>query len=159
MLFKSPLERTENLLRQFRLPVKTDLQELDAVLFWFEEVAKPLLPEKCFWQCQLALSEGFTNAILYAHRGLPFDTPIDIEVSFFQQHLEIRIWDYGQPFDLAAKLQSIKRHPLNSLEREGERGLFFMTEIMDGLQYVREEGDRNCLAMKKSWSILPTAGQ
>ena len=149
MLFNHPRETADNLLKQFRLQVTTELQELNIVLQWFEKIAQPLLPDKCFWQCQLALSEGFTNTVLYAHPHLSHATPIDLEVSFFSQHLEIRIWNFGMPFDMAAKLDLLAKNKVDPLDQESDRGLFFMKQLTDGLHYIREEDHRNCLIMEK----------
>lgn len=149
MLFNHPSGKTENLLKQFHLQVRTEIEELNAVLHWFETIAQPYLPDKCFWQCQLALSEGFTNTVLYAHRQMPTFTPIELEVKLFPQYLEMRIWDYGQPFDLAAKLESITARNSHPLEQESDRGLFFMKELTDELYYTRQEDERNCLLMVK----------
>jgi serine/threonine-protein kinase RsbW len=147
--FKKSEMHSEKLLKQFRLQVKTELPALTVVLQWFEQVAKPLLPEKCFWQCQVALAEGFTNTVRYAHQHLPSTTPIDLEVNLFVHYLEMRIWDWGKPFDLQAKLNYLRQSNEDPLEKENDRGLFFMQELTDDLQYVRISNRRNCLVMHK----------
>jgi len=149
VLFNYPLGKTENLLQQFQLRVKTEIAELNAVLHWFEKIALPILPEKCFWQCQLALSEGFTNTVLYAHAQMPTFTPIELYIKFFPQSLEMQIWDYGKPFDLTAKLDSIIARTIHPIEQESDRGLFFMKQLTDELHYIRAEDGRNCLLMVK----------
>jgi serine/threonine-protein kinase RsbW len=150
VLFNHPLEEPNKLIQQYQLRVNTELPELDTVLRWFEQFAQPLLPEKCFWQIQLALSEAFTNTVLYAHSGLSVKTPIELEVKFFTRHLEIRIWDFGDPFDLQAKIQYLSEQQRDPLEQESDRGLFFMKELTDALDYSRDSDDRNCLLMKKA---------
>jgi serine/threonine-protein kinase RsbW len=148
-LFKKKKISDENLLKQFRLQVKTNLEALIEVLHWFEQVTQSSLPEKYRWQCKLALSEGFTNTVRYAHKNLPSSTPIDIEVNIFSDYLEIRIWDWGKPFDLHAKLNALRQNSTDSLEKESDRGLFFMQELTDDLQYIRGSDKRNCLLMRK----------
>lgn len=155
MLFNHPSGKKENLLKQFHLQVRTEIEELNAVLHWFETMAQPYLPDQCFWECQLALSEGFTNTVLYAHDQMTAFTPIELEVKLFPQALEMRIWDYGQPFDLAAKLNSITAQNIHPLEQESDRGLFFMKELTDELYYIRQEDERNCLLMVKK-IVFPT---
>jgi serine/threonine-protein kinase RsbW len=49
--------------------------------------------------------EGFTNAVRHAHKNLPRSTPIDLEITVFNERLEIKIWDLGKPFDFKAKLK------------------------------------------------------
>lgn len=149
-LFKKSSKITDQKhLKQFQLQVKTNLEALVDVLQWFERVTKPLLPEKCRWQCKLALSEGFTNTVRYAHQNLPPTTPIDIEVNLLSGYLEIRIWDWGEPFDLNAKLNALRQSQDDPLEKESDRGLFFMKELTDELLYLRMSDSRNCLILKK----------
>lgn len=139
----------EKLRKQLRLRVKTDIEALVTVLQWFERNTKSLLPEQCRWQCQLALAEGFTNTVRYAHKHLPETTPIAIEVNLFGDFIEIRIWDWGPPFDLHAKLNNLRQNKVDPLEKESDRGLFFMQELTDDLQYIRSPKRCNCLVMKK----------
>jgi serine/threonine-protein kinase RsbW len=144
------------LLQQFRLQVNTELINLVEVLQWFERTAQPFLSENYCWQCLVALAEGFTNTVRYAHVHLPATTPIEIEVNLFADVLEIRIVDFGRPFDLKAKLKSLSSVPENPLEKEGDRGLFLMHKLMDDLQYIRLPNQRNCLIMRKK--ILNSEG-
>ncbi|NJQ97955.1 MAG: ATP-binding protein, partial [Hydrococcus sp. CSU_1_8] len=96
----------DTLHKQFRLRVKSNLEALVEVLQWFDRMTQSFVSEKCRWACKLALAEGFTNTVRYAHQDLPKTTPIDIEVYIFNNCLEIRIWDWGLPFDLHAKLEA-----------------------------------------------------
>ena len=145
---------SEPLLKQFRLQVNTELEALREVLQWFEEKIKLLLPESYYWQCQLALTEGFTNAVRYAHKDLPPTTPIDLEVNVFPDYLEMRIWDWGQPFDLQAQLNSLRESSSNPLEKESNRGLLLIRKFTDYLQYIRLADGRNCLIMYKNMPAI-----
>ncbi|MEG3936651.1 ATP-binding protein [Microcoleus sp. S36b_A3] len=62
------------------------------------------IPEAVLQQCKLATIEGFTNAVRHAHKNLPLETPINLEITVFSERLEVKIWDMGEPFDLQAKL-------------------------------------------------------
>jgi serine/threonine-protein kinase RsbW len=99
----------------------------------------------------VALAEGFTNTVRYAHKNLPPTTPIDLELTFSSHSLEIKIWDHGQPFDLQAKLDSPQQDPVAPLEMESDRGLLFMRSLTDSLQYIRTGEGRNCLILQKSF--------
>ncbi|MGK7933773.1 MAG: ATP-binding protein [Microcystaceae cyanobacterium] len=134
----------------FHLQVPTQIEALNEVLNWFETHISPIVPQRCGWEVKLALSEGFTNIVHYAHQHLPSTTPISLEIRVLQQQLEIKIWDFGDPFDFTAKLNVLKNLQQDPLEKEHERGLFLMNTIMDELQYVRVE-DRNCLVMRKEF--------
>lgn len=141
--------RNETPLQQSRLQVKTDLEAITEVWQWFEQFTSPLLPQLFWWQCEVALTEGFTNAVRHAHQHLPQTTLIEIELKVFAHYLEIRIWDWGKPFDLHSKLESLLQEAPNSQEKEGGRGLIFMHQLMDELDYLRLSDGRNCLLLRK----------
>jgi serine/threonine-protein kinase RsbW len=142
-------------LNQSSLQVETDLEAVTEVLQWFEELTSSLLPQPIGSQCQLALVEGFTNAVRHAHHDLPQTTVIDLELKVFEQGLEMRIWDQGSPFDWQAKLQEAlcrkDSDPLEQLQQEGGRGLIFIHQLMDEVSYVRLPDQRNCLLMRKQY--------
>ena len=70
-----------------------------------EQLAALPIPEAVLYQCQLVVSEACTNAVHHAHKNLPRSTPIDLEITVFNERLEIKIWDWGEPFDFQAKLK------------------------------------------------------
>jgi serine/threonine-protein kinase RsbW len=141
--------QNEKVLQESHLQVETDLDAVTEVLEWFEQFTSPLLPPVFCNECQLALIEGFTNAIRHAHHGLPKTTPIELELQLFTQYLEMRIWDRGQPFDWQAKLDALYHEDINPLEKVGGRGLMFIKQLMDEVSYVRLSDERNCLLMRK----------
>lgn len=136
--------------------VKTDLNALADVLAWFDQFSGPPLSE-CDWQqCQLVLAEGFTNAVRHAHNGRPVDLLIDIEVMIFAERIEIRLWDYGAPFNLAHQLEQLPSSV--NCDAEGGRGLQLMQKLSDGLSYSRL-GKRNCLLIVKHYSRCDSASE
>lgn len=137
-------------LKQYHLQVKTELEALKEVLQWFEGLVFPLVPQKIGWQCEVALVEAFTNAVRHAHQNLPKTTPIDLEVKLLPNFLEMRIWDRGQPFDFQAKLRKGEQN-VDSIEKEGGRGLQFIKKLTDELQYLNLPNHRNCLVMRKKY--------
>ncbi|MGC1395633.1 MAG: ATP-binding protein [Coleofasciculaceae cyanobacterium] len=136
-------------LKESRLQVESDLNAVPEVLQWFEQFTSPTLPQQFCGECQLALVEGFTNAVRHAHHHLPPTTPIELELELFPQYLEMRVWDKGQPFDWQAKLKALCSEDVDPLEKEGGRGLMFMNQLTDELSYVRFTDERNCLLMRK----------
>ncbi|NJL81801.1 MAG: ATP-binding protein [Chloroflexaceae bacterium] len=141
----------EKPIHQTYLQVHTKLEDLTEVLQWFERAIKQCVPEAVFWQCQVALAEGFTNTVRHAHRNLPATTPIELKVDLFARSLEICIWNFGQPFDLEAALRALPREKEQLLYKEDGRGLFFMEQLTDELRYVRTDNGRNCLIMRKQF--------
>lgn len=133
-------------LKKSRLVVQTSLDALKEVWFWFEQFNLPPVPNEVWVQCQLALTEGFTNVVRYSHQHLPQTTLIDIEVRLFPNLLEMRIWDCGQPLNVPTKPQL---HLQKQLPVSGEERLAFLSRLIDELSYIRQPDRRNCLLMRK----------
>jgi serine/threonine-protein kinase RsbW len=126
------------------------LNALVDVLSWFDQFQNSLLPYNVWLQCQLAIAEGFTNAVRHAHRDKSPDTLIELEVEIHSTLLEIRIWDEGPGFDIDTFLQT---QPLTIDENaEGGRGLSLIRQIADELTYSRRSDQRNCLYIAKRFS-------
>ncbi len=137
------------------LPCKVKLQApntLDAlsdILSWFGQLQHPLVPSSIWIRCQLALAEGFTNAVRHAHHNQPSDVTVEIEVTLCEEKIEIRIWDHGPPFDLINKLQQMPSRIDKGAG--GGRGLKLMRDIADFLSYERTADGRNCLLIVKNY--------
>ncbi|CAN5606575.1 ATP-binding protein [soil metagenome] len=136
--------------KQAHLTVSSQLEELSAVQQWFQTliagfaVDTPWVDEQ-FDQLNLALAEGFTNAVRHAHANLPGTTPIDIELSLQPETIEIRIFDRGAPFDP----NSLTEPQPGSL-REGGYGWFLLRRLADRVTYDCERDQRNCLRIVKT---------
>jgi len=51
------------------------------------------------------VSEAFTHTVRHAHKNLPRETPIELEITVFNERLKIKIWDWGEAVDFKAKLK------------------------------------------------------
>lgn len=127
----------------------SDLKALDQVLSWFDQFNQESIPKKVWIQCQLVLAEGFTNAVRHAHKNLPNNVLIDIEVTLFPDALELRIWDQGPPFDLEKRFQEVKTTV--DVQAGGGRGIAILQKIADKLSYTRTSDNRNCLLIIKAY--------
>ena len=134
----------------------------------FSQLAQesPWLYEQ-FDQLNLALAEGFTNAVRHAHVNLPSTTPIEIELwaqKFSEENrhgvdsVEIRIFDQGEPFD-----PSSLSEPKPGSLREGGYGWFLLRRLADQVTYdcgVRDlsleptPSGRNCLRIVKKAKVV-----
>ena len=134
-----------------QIDIQTDPTALKSVLAWFDQFQTSPIPHNIWLQCQLALIEGFTNAVRHAHAGLPQSTPIRIEVSVSDRAIDIKIWDCGPGFDLA----SVLRHKItaNDPNSEGGRGLKIMYLVADRLTYEPAPNTGNCLHLHKAFDI------
>nr|WP_217651899.1 anti-sigma regulatory factor [Hydrococcus rivularis] len=141
---------------QLRLPIRSAfkvesaLQALDLLLQHFDRLYQPWIPKKDWLQCQLALAEGFTNAVRHAHKNLPPETPIEVEIVLSQQSIEMRIWDRGSYFDLDGFLKNVALRN-DRLSGHGQ-GLVILQKIASHLSYTRTNDDRNCLLIVKQFS-------
>lgn len=133
-------------LQTAHLQVVSELDELAPVLTWFDQFYHCSISQTAWFQCQLALAEGFTNAVRHAHKLLPPSTPIEIEVLRFAEQINIRIWDSGGGFDLNGALAQLP--PAIPPSAEGGRGLKLMQRLVDDISYCRQD-NRNCLYLFK----------
>lgn len=125
--------------------VSTNLSELARILKWFQSLEQSSVTDEDWMQCQIALAEGFTNVVRHAHRELPVETPIEIDIDFFAAHIEMRIWDYGPPFSLFENLHTDP--PL--IDAESGRGLALLRKIANEIDYLPVNEQRNCLLLIK----------
>ncbi|WP_066379183.1 MULTISPECIES: anti-sigma regulatory factor [unclassified Anabaena] len=137
------------IMQQDHLTVNSELKLLNKVQQWFEEFSLKYLShlgwsETQVYRLNLALAEGFTNAVRHAHRALPPETTIDIEVSLWSDRLEIRIWDHGHPFDPNAIAE-----PEPGTLQVGGYGWFLLRRLVDRVVYERSDDNRNCLVILK----------
>lgn len=134
----------------------SDLNLLPDLLQWLEWTSRSLLPpwkaKVMQWECQLIVTEGFTNAIRHAHAGLVdrdrSSLSVRIEVIQWPDLLELRVWDSGPGFAFDQALATVLAHPPDPLEGESGRGLLFMSRLADELTYQRW-GQQNCLIAYK----------
>ncbi|ESA36720.1 anti-sigma regulatory factor (ser thr protein kinase) [Leptolyngbya sp. Heron Island J] len=134
------------MLKQDQLIVQSRLEDLTQVQQWFDRFCvASQLPwlEAVFDQVNLALAEGFTNAVRHAHKDLPSDTPIEIDLFLWKERLEVQVWDMGKPFD-PDKLPEPKPGTL----KVGGYGWFLMRRLAD-VNYERNDLGRNCLRIVK----------
>lgn len=133
------------MLRREHLVVDSQLEALFKVQQWFKDLYASLDPEfawvKGYYDClNIAVAEGFTNAVRHAHAMLPPDTPVMIDVLLEGDRIEIYIWDQGNPFD-PNKL--IEPEP-GSLLSDGGYGWYLLRRVADKVIY-RRQGSKNCL--------------
>jgi serine/threonine-protein kinase RsbW len=84
--------------------------------------------EKLAYDLNLVLTEAMANAILHANEGDPAKE-VHIEISIIQQRLIIRVFDFGQGFDVKQYVE-----PCNPLDEHG-RGIYLIHTIMDEISY------------------------
>lgn len=143
------------IIHESHLEILTNLSEISRVLKWFEEFEGKSLPTDTLWKIRIALIEGFTNAVRHAHKNKPESTPIIIDGVLFSEQLEIRIWDCGAEFDLAALINTVHEKYPDPEEHDAHWGgtIFRKLSLEHGwtIQYQCLKSsipDRNCLTMQ-----------
>ncbi len=115
------------------LAVSSDLGELDTVLSWFERQQHPDVPSDLWMQAQLALVEGFTNAVRHAHAHLVAPPQVQLSLQRSSEAFCIQIIDHGEPFDFTAALARVEAEVAASghdpLAREAHWGLVMFLKL------------------------------
>ena len=88
--------------------------------------------EKLAYDLNLVLTEAMANAIQHANVGDP-TKEVHIEISIVDKRLIIRVFDFGQGFDVKQYVEP--KHPLE----EHGRGIYLIHTIMDGISYQATE--------------------
>ncbi|MGJ3247159.1 MAG: ATP-binding protein [Elainellaceae cyanobacterium] len=141
------------------LTVKSELTVLNYIQEWFrqfclERGSRLTWLKNQLYPLNLALAEGFTNAVRHAHHELPKDTQIDIDLALWDDRIEIRIWDHGKPFDPNAI-----EEPEPGTRRLGGYGWFLLRRLADRVSYERSHDGRNCLVIVKQDLVASTSSQ
>lgn len=136
-----------------RLIVQSDLATIAQILKWFECFRQPPLSQKTWLQGQIALIEAFTNAVRHAHAHLPVRTLIKLEAGLYREHLEIKVWDQGLPFDLEQLLNQVEQDYPDPLEHGEHWGASLFKKLRDQYQWQIEyqclQEGQNCLRLVK----------
>ncbi|MBD1912887.1 MULTISPECIES: ATP-binding protein [unclassified Leptolyngbya] len=135
--------------RRTHITVSSDLSVINDVQDWFRQFCNPYVRDfnwlkQQFYPLHLALTEGFSNAVRHAHQELPSETEIDLDLALWNDRIEIRIWDRGEPFDP----NSIEEPELG-VPRLGGYGWFLIRRLADKAVYERSQDGRNCLVIVK----------
>ncbi|WP_035985334.1 ATP-binding protein [Leptolyngbya sp. KIOST-1] len=140
---------------QAHLQVASQLDVITQVQRWFRDTCRSLEGESAWVgshcdRLALALTEGFTNAVRHAHAHLPPETGIDIDLALDTDQVEIRIWDYGDPFN-----PELLPEPQPGELLESGYGWFLLRRLADKVTYYRSQDGRNCLSIVK-YGTCPT---
>lgn len=99
--------------------------------------------ETLAYQINLVLTEAMTNAIKYGSSDRSEES-VHILINIAESELLIRIFDYGQGFDI----NEVQSPDFSLLEDRG-RGIFLIRALMDSVRYIRNESGGNVLEMIK----------
>lgn len=132
-------------LYQAELTTETRTSAISEVLTWLNSISPRPISAKVWLECQTALVEGFDNVIRHAHKNLPPETPILIQLSIYNEAIKIQIWDQGEPYDFGKALKETPEQV--DVTAEHGRGLLLMRRLTNYLAYSHNPDNRNCLQM------------
>jgi len=98
-------------------------------------------------RCQLAVDEACTNIIEHGYQGEDRG-PIEIECAAGAGELVITISDQARPFNAEAVPQPQLGDDLDDVQ-VGGLGLFFMKQVMDAVEFTREEDGNKLVLVKR----------
>lgn len=138
-----------------QLAVSSDLDQLETVLRWFEGLGHPDVPADVWMQAQLALVEGFTNAVRHAHAQLASPPQVELALQRSSRLVHLQITDRGEAFDLSSALATVQAEIAASgadpLAREAHWGLVMFLKLQKEygwtISYCREDDGINVLSL------------
>jgi serine/threonine-protein kinase RsbW len=130
------------------LQLRNRLSEVARIAPSLREFAdRHALPTKAILAVNLALEEIMVNTVSYGYAD-PRDHCIEIEVTFTDGDLVVRVEDDARPYDPTAPpapdlSRALEERPVGGL------GIHLMRALFDAVDYQRREG-RNVLMLRKS---------
>ena len=149
--YKDSSEINDTPMQTVQLVLKNQLTELDAIALKLEELAENWnIPAKIVMELNLVLEELFTNVVFYAFDDKEEHAIILDFVLVDPHQLQVRLTDDGKPFNLLEKkVNDVFDKPLE--ERQiGGLGIHFVKEMMNSVNYQREN-DKNIVLLTKNF--------
>lgn len=153
----SEIAAGEEQLKSHTLTVETQRENAQVALDWYDQLKQPQIPLRTWLELQTVLGEGFDNVLKYAHKELPANTPIDLELNISSHTLILQIWDRGPGLDNPDKI--FKSLEDVDLMAEGERGFGIMSQFTDFISYNPTLDQRQCLIAIKFYEPEDNLGQ
>lgn len=149
-----------SVIKQKALTVESNLSQLPIVVEWFTQFKQSVLPHERWLQANMALIEGFTNAVRHAHHSLRTAPPISLEAGLSSELFWFEIWDRGSPYNLDEALDhlqnQLKSPDFDPIAREKQWGSVIFLKLIHqygwSIQYLRHADTMNCL---RAQVILP----
>ncbi|HZT33968.1 MAG TPA: SpoIIE family protein phosphatase [Bryobacteraceae bacterium] len=138
-----------------RAVFSSDVEQLTAMRSWTMEMAAQVpggLGEEHLGELELALQEALANVVQHAYKNP--GGRIELEADAFADRFQVRISDWGEPFDPTRVLQ-----PSFDGSRESGFGVYIISHCMDHVAYWREPDGRNVMWMVKFRKPDPHKGE
>jgi serine/threonine-protein kinase RsbW len=134
--------------RTFSLSVDSNVEQLAAVSEFVEAATRACeMDDDQTYDVQMAVDEAVSNVIEHAYRGRS-DGTINITCEQRGSEFVVTIQDFGERFDPKKIVKPKTSAPL-SKRSIGGLGLFFMSKLMDKVEFKFSERTGNVLKMIK----------
>jgi serine/threonine-protein kinase RsbW len=118
------------------LCVSSDLSELATISDFVAQIARRAgVSEADVFEIQMATDEACTNSMEHAYAGQPGEVRVCCWVE--EGDFVVRVTDFGRRFDPDQIPMPDTSAPLESRD-VGGLGLFFMRELMDGVEFLSD---------------------
>ena len=133
---------------QLKLPIET--ANLEIIREFVSKIAQNMgFSEENIHRIELAVDEASTNVIKHAYRGEGTNKKfISIEVTSFNDRLEINVIDKGHGFE-PNKIRTPEMDAYLKKMKRGGLGLYLIKKLMDEVDYTIKPGIRNKVKMIK----------
>ncbi|MEL7061571.1 MAG: ATP-binding protein [Acidobacteriota bacterium] len=136
---------------QVRIAVGSRFDQIDLVQVVVDDALARLgLPDDPRHWVGIAIREAVANAIKHGNRQDP-EKKVEVELAVRGDEAVIRVADAGAGFEPAAVADPLE--PENLLKPNG-RGIFYMRNFMDVVEYVDRPGGGTIVVMRKRLSAL-----
>ena len=133
---------------KLRLTIETKLEEMDRLASAIEDFGQEdNWPPDLTFQVNLALEELWLNVVNHGHDGGFHE--VEIELTSEEEAVTIEITDDGKPFD---PLQDAPDPSVNAPLGDrpiGGLGVYLVREMMDEMEYKREDGKNRLTLVKR----------
>jgi serine/threonine-protein kinase RsbW len=132
------------------ISIQNDLGELKRLTAFMEEAAAEWnFSNDLLFQLNLVAEEVISNIILYGFKNDQTDEKIQVELSFIQGELKMSVTDHGIEFN------PLTLPPPDDLDKPaserniGGLGVYIIRQIMDEVEYHRDDNSNILILTKK----------
>lgn len=135
------------MVRMYRTTRAAELESLGDFRDFIDDICHAHgIDEDTAYDLKLAVDEACTNVVQHGYKGMNPGSII-MDVCVMEEEVEVRLTDFGHPFEPSSAPKPDITLPLDE-RPAGGFGLFFIYETMDEVDYVTNE-EGNTLILRK----------
>ncbi len=136
--------------KKFNLKLPLETANLEIIRDFVSRIAQNMgFSDENIHRIELAVDEASTNVIKHAYKGNRSNRKfLTIEVTVYQNRIEIDVIDRGQGFD-PKEIKTPEMDEYLKKMKRGGLGLYLIKTLMDKVDYTIKPGVRNRVRMVK----------